>query len=114
MRRQKAPVPVNSAGARELVSSLIFVMGALVLIAAVFAVYSPSLDYQFILDDHHYLGDPGIQTSGHIWDYFRTQVWAQIAVRRRVFIVHFLFCGNIICPSSPRPTKLRLTMRRWP
>ena len=46
--------------------------------AAVFAIYSPSLDYQFILDDHHYVGDPRLQTSGHIWEYFTTYVWAQI------------------------------------
>jgi len=41
------------------------------------ALYSPSLAFQFVLDDHRYLSDPRIQESGHIWDYFANYVWAQ-------------------------------------
>ena len=43
----------------------------------VFAVYSPSLKFGFILDDHRFTGDPRIQESGHIFDYFSNYVWAQ-------------------------------------
>jgi tetratricopeptide (TPR) repeat protein len=41
------------------------------------ALYSPSLGFQFILDDHRFTADPRIQNSGHLWDYFTTFVWAQ-------------------------------------
>jgi hypothetical protein len=49
----------------------------LCLAAFVFAVYSPSLQFQFILDDHRFTADPRIQDSGHLWDYFTNYVWAQ-------------------------------------
>lgn len=48
-----------------------------VLLAVVFAVYYPSLKFGFILDDHRFTGDPRIQESGHIFDYFSNYVWAQ-------------------------------------
>jgi hypothetical protein len=79
MRRQPSTVAIPRAGARELVSPVIFFLGTVGLIAAVFAIYCPSLDYQFILDDHHYVGDPRLQNSGHVWEYFTTYVWSQIA-----------------------------------
>jgi protein O-mannosyl-transferase len=47
------------------------------LVAAVFACYSRSLGFQFILDDHRFAADPRIQDPGHLWDYFTTFVWAQ-------------------------------------
>jgi hypothetical protein len=50
---------------------------AALLVGIVFAVYSPSLGFQFILDDHRFTADPRIQNSGHIWDYFTSFVWAQ-------------------------------------
>src|SRR5215469_12097524 len=51
-----------------------------VLLAAIgFAVYSPSLKFNFILDDHRFTGDPRIQESGHLFDYFSNYVWAQFA-----------------------------------
>jgi protein O-mannosyl-transferase len=43
----------------------------------VLGVYSPSLGFQFILDDHRFTADPRIQNSGHVWDYFTTFAWAQ-------------------------------------
>jgi hypothetical protein len=49
----------------------------LVLAAVVFAVYWPTLQYQFILDDHRFTGDLRIQDSGHVWEYFSSYVWAQ-------------------------------------
>jgi len=42
-----------------------------------FAVYFPSLNFGFILDDHRFTGDPRIQESGHLFDYFTNYVWAQ-------------------------------------
>jgi hypothetical protein len=55
--------------------SLFLLASACVLI--VFALYRPSLSFQFILDDHRYTSDPRIQEWGHIWDYFSNYVWAQ-------------------------------------
>lgn len=43
----------------------------------VLAVYSPSLDFQFILDDHRFTQDPRIQEPGHVWEYFTNFVWPQ-------------------------------------
>jgi hypothetical protein len=58
-------------------SPRIFFALALCCICFVFAVYSQSLDFQFVLDDHRFVADPRIQESGHIWDYFTNFVWAQ-------------------------------------
>ena len=52
---------------------------ATALAAAVIAVYSPALNFQFILDDHRFLGDPRVQSSGHVWEYFTNYVWSQFA-----------------------------------
>lgn len=49
------------------------------LVACVFAIYSPALNFQFILDDHRFLSDPRLQSSGHLWEYFTSYVWAQSA-----------------------------------
>ncbi|HKW17502.1 MAG TPA: tetratricopeptide repeat protein [Terriglobales bacterium] len=51
----------------------------LALIFLVFAVYSRSLAFQFILDDHRFTSDPRIREWGHIWEYFANFVWAQFA-----------------------------------
>lgn len=47
------------------------------LLAAVYALYAPSLDFQFILDDHRFTNDPRIQMPDHVWEYFSNFVWAQ-------------------------------------
>jgi hypothetical protein len=60
-----------------LLSSRISVAATLGCILFVLAVYSRSLDFQFVLDDHRFTSDPRIQDSGHIWDYFANYVWAQ-------------------------------------
>ncbi len=52
---------------------------AAALVAIVFALYLPALDFQFVLDDHHFLGDPRLQSSGHVWEYFASYVWAQVS-----------------------------------
>jgi hypothetical protein len=70
--------------------------------AFVFGIYSRSLDFQFVLDDHRFTADPRIQDSGHLWDYFANYVWAQFtggppSFYRPVFIVwmriNFLLSG---------------------
>jgi protein O-mannosyl-transferase len=58
-------------------SAWIFFVLASCCIFLVFAVYSPSLKFQFVLDDHNFTADPRIQNPGHIWDYFANYVWAQ-------------------------------------
>jgi hypothetical protein len=47
------------------------------LLASVCTVYAPSLNFQFILDDHRFTNDPRIQMPDHIWEYFSSFVWAQ-------------------------------------
>lgn len=54
-----------------------FLIMGLALAAMVLAVYAPSLQYQFILDDHRFTGDPRVQSPGHVWEYFTNYVWAQ-------------------------------------
>jgi len=75
---------------------------ALACLALVFAVYSPSLKFQFVLDDHAFTSHPKIQESGHIWDYFTSSVWAQFSggpasFYRPVFLlwvrINFLLSG---------------------
>src|SRR6266436_3763873 len=78
-RRQKTPASEASSGAPESLSPVAFSVLAAALVAAVFAVYSPALNFQFILDDHHFVGDPRLQSGGHIWEYFSNYVWAQVA-----------------------------------
>jgi tetratricopeptide (TPR) repeat protein len=65
---------------------------AIALAATVFAVYSPALNYQFILDDHRFLGDPRVQSSGHILEYFTSYAWSQfrggpLSFYRPVFVL---------------------------
>ena len=48
------------------------------MLTAVFAIYTPALSFQFILDDHHFVNDPRLQSPGHVWEYFTNYVWAQV------------------------------------
>jgi hypothetical protein len=77
-RGQKFPASEASPGALEL-STLVFSVVAVALAGVVFAIYSPALDFHFILDDHHFTGDPRLQSAGHVWEYFSNYVWAQVA-----------------------------------
>ena len=65
------------SGHEQWLSRRVFLVLALCLVVLVFAVYSPSLGFQFIIDDHRYTADPRIQDAGHIWEYFTSFVWAQ-------------------------------------
>lgn len=47
------------------------------LVLVVVALYIPSLEFKFILDDHRFTADPRIQNSGHLWEYLTSFVWAQ-------------------------------------
>jgi len=77
MRKQPQPPVAQPALSSSHLSSRTALIMALCLAAFVFVIYSPSLDFQFILDDHRFTADPRIQEPGHIWDYFANYVWAQ-------------------------------------
>src|SRR5690242_15392554 len=68
--------PVTGGAPRVPSVRALFIL-ALCCVCLVFAVYSRSLNFQFILDDHNFTADPRIQDSGHVWDYFANYVWAQ-------------------------------------
>jgi protein O-mannosyl-transferase len=101
--RQKKPTGLATRpGAPQLLSPLLFTIATMALLATVVAIYSPALDYQFILDDHHYVGDRRLQSSGHVWEYFTTFVWAQFtggpaSFYRPLFLLwmrlNFILCG---------------------
>jgi hypothetical protein len=93
IRQQKksstAPPP---AGTKGLLSPWNLGLVTIALVAGVFLVYSPALNFQFILDDHRFLGDPRLQSSGHLWEYFTSYVWAQsvgapVSFYRPVFVL---------------------------
>ena len=75
-RQPKFSTSVPPAGGATL-SPLSVCIVAVALVATVVAVYSPVLNFKFILDDHRYVGDPRVQSPGHVWEYFTTYVWAQ-------------------------------------
>jgi hypothetical protein len=71
---------VSTAAPREeeSLSPLVVCIIAVALLTAVFAIYTPALSFQFILDDHHFVNDPRLQSPGHVWEYFTNYVWAQV------------------------------------
>jgi protein O-mannosyl-transferase len=104
-RRQNPAVGKSFAGVPELLSLRSFLVVALCLAAAVFAVYSPSLNFQFVLDDHRFTSDPRIQFPDHVWDYFANYVWAQFtggppSFYRPLFLV-WLRINFILSAMSP-------------
>ncbi|MGB7284317.1 MAG: tetratricopeptide repeat protein [Candidatus Acidiferrum sp.] len=78
IRQQSTASSATSPNAQESLSLRTVLIIAATLVAVVFAVYSPALHFQFILDDHRFTGDPRLQSSGHLWEYFTSFVWAQI------------------------------------
>jgi protein O-mannosyl-transferase len=92
----------SSPNRREFLSLRLCLLAILALVGVVFALYSPALDFQFILDDHRFTQDHRIQFSGYIWDYFSNFVWAQStgmppSFYRPVFLlwmrINYLLCG---------------------
>ncbi len=102
-RLQKPPISAPASRELGLLSRPgFFLPVALCLVAAVFVVYAPTLDYQFIVDDHFFTSDPRVQTSGHVWEYFTDYVWAEYdggpaTFYRPLFILwtrlNFILCG---------------------
>ena len=74
--KRGSPVPVLTPAPRG-ISAPMFLLAALASLFFIFAVYSPSLGFQFVLDDHRFTADPRLQESGHIYEYFSNYVWAQ-------------------------------------
>ena len=104
-RRQNPAIAKSSAVVPDLISLRTFFAVALCLAAVVFAVYSPSLKFQFVLDDHRFTGDPRIQFPDHVWDYFANYVWAQFtggppSFYRPLFLV-WLRINFILSAMSP-------------
>ena len=102
-RQQKVSTSVPAAGAANLLSPLSVGIVAVALAVAVLAIYSPTLNFKFILDDHRYVGDPRVQSPGHVWEYFTTYVWAQFtggpaSFYRPLFVLwmrlNFIFSGE--------------------
>jgi protein O-mannosyl-transferase len=106
-RQQASPASTSppAATARDLLSLRAATILVIILAVGLFAVYSPSLDFQFILDDHRFTNDPRIQSSGHIWEYFTSFAWAQteggpLSFFRPVF-VSWLRLNFILAGASP-------------
>jgi hypothetical protein len=102
IREQKSSAALTQARAGPPLSRLAACIVAATLVAIVFAVYSPAANFQFVLDDHRFLGDPRLQSSGHVWEYFTSYVWAQLpggpsSFYRPVFALwlrlNFVFAG---------------------
>lgn len=101
---QQSSGPV-SANALKLLSPWMLLVLGLAAVFLIFAIYSRSLDFQFILDDHRFTSDPRIQESGHIWDYFANYVWAQFvggppSFYRPIFIL-WLRISFVLAALSP-------------
>ena len=104
-RRQKGAIKTSLAEVPELISPRVFFILAMCLLAFTFAVYSPTLEFQFVLDDHHFTRDPRIQSAGHVWGYFANYVWAQFtggpsSFYRPLFIL-WLRINFILSAMSP-------------
>ena len=74
-QKKSAPPPVIPGSSRPTRAKQLVWPGLLLCLG--FAIYIPSLKFDFILDDHRFTGDPRIQESGHFPDYFSNYVWAQ-------------------------------------
>jgi protein O-mannosyl-transferase len=79
IRGRKSSAPASPTKSPEVRSNWIYWAITVALAAAVVAIYTPSLDFQFILDHHHFVNDPRVQSSGHLWEYFTSYVWAQVS-----------------------------------
>jgi protein O-mannosyl-transferase len=105
VRPQKPFPSVPPPGAEELFSPLTVGIIAVAVAAGVMAIYSPALNFQFVLDDHRFVGDPRLQSPGHAWEYFTSYVWAQVpggplSFYRPLFVV-WLRLNFILSETSP-------------
>jgi len=105
IRRQKSPIPSPQGGSPELLSVRNFFIVTVALVIGIFAAYGPALNFQFILDDHRFVNDPRVQSSGHVWEYFTNYVWAQFtggptSFYRPVFVL-WMRLNFILCEMSP-------------
>jgi len=76
---RNATASLPSATRDEWLSPRAFWIAAFVLMVCVIAIYSPALNFQFVLDDHRFIGDPRVQSAGYVWEYFTSYVWAQVS-----------------------------------
>jgi hypothetical protein len=98
-----SPVPPGNAEAS--LSPLAVSIVAVSVAVGVIAIYIPSLNFQFVLDDHRFVGDPRLQSAGHMWEYFTSYVWAQVpggplSFYRPLFVV-WLRLNFILSETSP-------------
>src|SRR5580658_853478 len=104
-RRKHSSFPDPPAKAPLRLSPRFLFILSICLAAFVFSVYSRSLPFQFILDDHRFTADPRIQETGHLWEYFTNYVWAQVtggppSFYRPMFIV-WMRANFILSGLSP-------------
>jgi hypothetical protein len=59
-------------------SKLVYWAITVALVAMVLAIYTPSLDFQFILDDHHFVNDPRCSLRDISGNILFNYVWAQV------------------------------------
>ena len=105
VRAQKYSSPASPGRAQPSLSPLAFCIVAIALAAAVFAIYTPALNFQFVLDDHRFAGDIRLQQAGHVWEYFTSYVWAQftggpLSFYRPVFLL-WVRLNFILSEASP-------------
>ena len=105
VRAQKYLPPAAPGRAQPLLSPLAICIVAIALAGGMFAIYSPALNFQFVLDDHRFAGDIRLQQAGHVWEYFTTYVWAQftggpLSFYRPVFLL-WLRLNFILSETSP-------------
>jgi len=93
------------SGSSDALSSLTVWITVAILAAGVFFIYSPTLNFQFVLDDHRFVGDPRVQQPGHVWEYFTSFVWAQVPGGPlsfyRPFFVLWMRLNFILSETSP-------------
>lgn len=104
--RSHKPSAVDlQVGKKEILSPLSTWIATVVVAFAVLAVYSPALNFKFILDDHRFVNDRRVQSPGHLWEYFTSYVWSQFpggpsSFYRPVFIL-FMRLNFILSGISP-------------
>jgi protein O-mannosyl-transferase len=104
-RKKQSPVASLFSGPEQSISLRTTFIFCAALAGAGFLIYGPALNFQFVLDDHRFVGDPRLQNSGHIWEYFTTYVWSQVSggpasFYRPVFVL-WVRLNHILWEASP-------------